>query len=335
MMEAKCRILQEQQCIGFPLYMLQLNLLRGLCSALLLSGCNVARMHVNHCEAQLERANYLGTTYTDDDGAHFTWYRDTGKEKLLLLHGYSGTGSLQWHRTAHLLRDRYDCILPDLLSHGQSAAWDTTRQGRSMADQVAHVILILDSLRITGAIGVVGNSYGGGVAAQLAESHPDRIERVVIYDGLVSDYSKAIADSIARSVGSTDMLAVMRTANIKELRRAIRLSLYRNPPLPGCLLKNIQKELMAPYRPAQITLLRDLMAHQDQFLQKRFIWPMPVDLIWGERDELLPNFTGHAIMRRHELPDDRWHTIPRTGHVANLERPKAFDRLLREVLSRP
>ncbi len=321
--------------IGFPLYMLHLNLLRGLSVTLLLSGCNVARMHVKHCENQLERAGYRATSITGSEGAHFTWYRDTGKEKLLLLHGYSGTGALQWHRTAHLLRDRYDCILPDLLSHGQSAVWDTTRQGQSMADQVAHVTLILDSLGITGAIGVVGNSYGGGVAAQLAESHPERIERMVIYDGLVSDYSKAIADSIARSVGSTDMLSIMRTADSKELRRAIRLAIYRNPPLPGFLLKNIQKELMEPFRPAQITLLRDLMAHEDQFVEKRFSWPMPVDLIWGEHDELLPNSTGDAIMRRHELPEDRWHTIPRTGHVANLERPKAFDRLLREVLSRP
>ncbi len=315
--------------------MIHLGLLRFLCAVLLLSGCNVARMHLKHCENQLERDGYRAIRITGSEGTHFTWYRDTGKEKLLLIHGYSGTGALQWHRTAHLLRDRYDCILPDLLSHGQSAAWDTTRQGRSMADQVAHVTIILDSLNITGALGVVGNSYGGGVAAQLAESHPDRIERVVIYDGLVSDYSMAIADSIARSVGSADMMAIMRTENIKELRRAIRLSIYRNPPLPGFLLKNIQKELMEPFRPAQITLLRDLMAHEDKFVEKRFSWTMPVDLIWGERDELLPNSSGHAIMRRHDLPNDRWHTLPRTGHVANLERPKAFDRLLRKVLSRP
>lgn len=301
----------------------------------LLSGCNIARMHVRHCESRLHRNGYQAHTITGAQRTHFTWYRDTGKEKVLLLHGYSGTGALQWHRTAQLLGDRYDCILPDLLSHGQSAPWDTTRHGRSMADQVAHVILILDSLGITGPINVVGNSYGGGVAAELAESHPTRVERLVIYDGLLSDYSKAMADSIARSVGSDGMFPIMRSNTVKEMRRGIRLSLYRDPPLPGFLLKGMHKELVLPYRPAQMTLLSDLMAYEERYLTRSYTWPMPVYMIWGERDELLPNSMGRAILRRNNLPESHWHTIPRTGHVPNLERPKAFDRLLREVLTAP
>lgn len=292
-------------------------------------------MHVRHCEAQLQRADYQGTRVIGPEGEHFAWYRDSGKEKLLMLHGYSGTGALQWHRTAKLLRKQYDCILPDLLSHGQSAVWDTTRQGQSIADQVTHVILILDSLGITEAISVVGNSYGGAVAAQLAESHPERIKRLVIYDGLVSDYSSAMADSIARSVGSTDMLTLMHGQTIEELRRGIRLAIYRKPPLPGFVLKPVHRELILPYRDAQITLLNDLMAHEENYLERRFNWSMPVYVIWGERDELLPNSSGLAIMKRHELPDDHWYVIPRTGHVPNIERPKAFVRVLSEVLLKP
>lgn len=296
------------------------------------TSCNVARMHVRHCEKQLVKDGYAARTMHSEAGKHYAWYRDSGREKLLLLHGYSGTGALQWHRTAHLLRDRYDCVLPDLLSHGNSSTWDTTRSGKSMDDQVAHVILILDSLGIKGSVALVGNSYGGGVAARLAELYPQRVKRLVIYDGLVSDYSAAIADSIAKSIGSSGMIAIMSTPNVQELRHAIRLSIYRNPPLPGFLLKTIHRELVQPYRAAQITLIGDLLAHEDQFLHKRFEWPMPVYLLWGERDELIPNATGLAIMQRNALPDSHWHTIPRTGHVPNLERPKAFDRTLRTIL---
>ncbi|MBK9176592.1 MAG: alpha/beta fold hydrolase [Flavobacteriales bacterium] len=90
-----------------------------------------------------------------------------------------------------MLRKDYDRILPDLLSHGLSTKWDTAHGGRSIDDQVAHVILLLDSLGVKDPIPVVGNSYGGGVAARLAELHPERIKHLVIYDGLVSDYSAA------------------------------------------------------------------------------------------------------------------------------------------------
>jgi pimeloyl-ACP methyl ester carboxylesterase len=298
----------------------------------LASSCNIARMHQRASVDRLERLDYAPRTFHASDGPHFSWYRDTGREKLLLLHGYSGMGQLQWSRTARLLRDRYDCILPDLLSHGRSAKWDTAHAGRNIDDQVAHVILILDSLGVKGPIPVVGNSYGGGVAARLAELHPDRVKQLVIYDGLVSDYSVALADSIARSVGAPNMLTVMRTANVKDMRYGIRLSLYHHPPLPGFLLKQAYELFVAPYRPAQITLIKDLEAHEDLFLRKRYVWPMPVDLIWGERDGLIPNAVGLAVLKRNELEMDHWHVIPRTGHVANVERPKAFVRVLRSIL---
>lgn len=300
---------------------------------LALPACNLARMHGRMSDKRLERHAYTARPF-HASGPHFAWHRETGKPKLLLLHGYTGTGALQWSRTASLLRKDYDCILPDLLSHGQSAKWDSSRAGLSLDDQAAHVLLILDSLGVQGPIPVVGNSYGGGVAARLAELHPDRISRLVIYDGLVTDYSAALADSIARAQGAPSMLAVMRTPSADDLRFGIRLSLYRDPPLPRFILNQIYREFAAPYRAAQITLLQDLMAHEGELVHKRYDWRMPVHLIWGERDELIPNATGRALLQRHGLPEDRWTVIPRTGHVANIERPRAFVHVLREILSR-
>ncbi len=298
-----------------------------------LPSCNLARMHGRACDRRLERNGYQATEVRAN-GPHFTWHRESGKPPLLLLHGYTGTGALQWSKTVALLRKDFDCILPDLLSHGKSAPWDTARAGLSIDDQAAHVITILDSLGVRTPLPVVGNSYGGGVAARLAERYPERISKLVIYDGLVSDYSQALADSIARVHGASSMLAVMRTPSAKDLRFGIRLSLYRDPPLPGFLLQQIYREFAEPYRAAQITLLKDLMAHEDRFVDRRYDWKMPVYLIWGERDELIPNATGRAILERNGLSEDHWTIIPRTGHVANIERPKEFVRVLKRTLSR-
>ncbi|HRD53901.1 MAG TPA: alpha/beta hydrolase [Flavobacteriales bacterium] len=304
--------------------------LAALC-AMMLSGCNLARMHGRKSDNRLKRNDYVESAI-EQSGSRFAWHRDTGKPKLLLLHGYTGTGALQWSKTAKLLRKDYDCIMPDLLSHGRSMKWDTTRAGLSLDDQAAHVITILDGLGVKQPIPVVGNSYGGGVAARLAELHPERISELVIYDGLVSDYSAALADSIARAHGAPSMLAVMRTPSPKDLRFGIRLSLYRDPPLPGFILGQIHREFAEPYRAAQITLLKCLPAHEDRFIHKRFHWKMPVYLIWGERDELIPNATGRAVLARNGIPEEHWTVIPRTGHVANIERPREFVRVLKQRL---
>jgi pimeloyl-ACP methyl ester carboxylesterase len=330
----------RQLCLSqFSIALHTLRLCVMCISLLALASCNLARMHGRKCDNRLVRNGYAARTFavvnsSPDNGQRFSWHRDTAKPKLLLLHGYTGTGALQWSKTAKLLRNDYDCILPDLLSHGKSAKWDTTRGGQSLDDQVAHVMLLLDSLGVKQPIPVVGNSYGGGVAARLAELHPQRISKLVIYDGLVSDYSAALADSIARAHGAPSMLAVMRTPTSKDLRFGIRLSLYRDPPLPGFILKQIYREFAAPYRSAQITLLKDLMAHEESLVRKRYDWKMPVYLIWGERDELIPNATGRAVLARNGIAEDHWIVIPRTGHVANIERPKEFVRVLNDLLSR-
>ncbi len=296
-----------------------------------MSACNVARYHTRVCHSRLERIGYSEHLFKNAAGDHHVWLRDTGKKKLLLLHGYTGTGAMQWSRTAHLLSKDHDAIIPDLLCHGKST---TVWHGNNMDAQVDHIVLILDSAGVTGPIPVVGNSYGGGVAAYLAEQHPERVEKLVIYDGLVSDYTSRMADSIARSVGGSSMLAVMSTPTYRDLRMGIRLSLYRNIPIPGFILKQVFEESVRPFRPAQVTLIKDLMDHEDRYTTKRFTWSMPVHLIWGERDRLIPNSVGEAIMQRNGIPIENLTIIPRTGHVANLERPKAFDRALREILAK-
>lgn len=301
--------------------------------ALLLFSCNVARMQQRSSANRLIRADYSAHTFTDDHGAHHAWARDTGKKKILLIHGYTGTGAQQWSKTTKFLSDDYDAILPDLLCHGKSTPDWGFAPGGNIDAQVAHVVLLLDSLDVKGPIDVVGSSYGGGVAARLAELHPDRVKKLVIYDGLVSDYTAAVADSVARSVGAPGMLAIMGTPEVKDLRYGIKLALYHNPPIPGFILHQIYEANVKPFRPAQVTLIKDLMDNEPLFATKAFDWKMPVYLIWGERDELIPNTTGMAILRRNNLPESHWRTIPRTGHVANLERPKAFDEVLRKFLN--
>ena len=303
-----------------------------LCFCLTLLSCNVARVYERQSTNRLARNGYAEHSFTDARGLHHVWARETGKKKILLIHGYTGSGAQQWSKTAALLSDDHDAILPDLLCHGKSSTDWGHVSGTNIDAQVAHVILILDSLGVREPIPLMGSSYGGGVAARLAELHPSRVTKLVLYDALVSDYTAVLADSIAKSVGAPGMLAIMGTPTAKDLRFGIKLALYRNPPVPGFVLRQVYERNVKPFRPAQVTLIKDLMANEPYFSTKQYDWSMPVYLLWGERDELIPNSTGRAIMQRNAIPADHWITIPKTGHVANLERPKAFDKALRSIL---
>jgi pimeloyl-ACP methyl ester carboxylesterase len=57
--------------------------------------------------------------------------------------------------------------------------------------------------------------------------------------------------------------------------------------------------------------------------------PMPTRVLCGERDRL-----NLRLSRRlaEALPQARFEIVPDAGHVANLDNPEAFNRLLREFL---
>ena len=57
---------------------------------------------------------------------------------------------------------------------------------------------------------------------------------------------------------------------------------------------------------------------------------MPTLVLCGERDRV-----NLKLSRRlaEALPDARFEIVPDAGHVANLDNPQAFNRLLREFLA--
>jgi pimeloyl-ACP methyl ester carboxylesterase len=181
---------------------------------------------------------------------------------------------------------------------------------------------------------VVGNSYGAGVAAWLAERHPERVARLVLSDGLVSDYPMALADSIARTRGEPSMQAVMSFRDHHDVSTIVHIALFHKVPVPGSLTKQYYTRWVQPHQPAQTELLHDLVANEALFVGHRFTWPMPVYFIWGERDDLIPNAVGLAQMARNGIPADHWYTVDGGGHVPMLEKPHRFVQVLRAVLAR-
>jgi pimeloyl-ACP methyl ester carboxylesterase len=59
--------------------------------------------------------------------------------------------------------------------------------------------------------------------------------------------------------------------------------------------------------------------------------PMPVGLIWGTADRVVP-YSGLEALRRLR-PDALVETLPATGHIPQVERPEDFAAALERVLA--
>lgn len=294
---------------------------------LILTSCNVVLMGERRADRALRRAGAIEHTYATAGGPRHTRNVMSGKPVLMLVHGINGSGRM-WARNVQRLSTRFDLILPDLIGHGRSTR---TWTGNSVDEQVEHLRIILDSSGVKAPVHLVGCSYGGGIVANFAERYPDRVKTLVIYDGPASDYTSAMADSIAQRAGATDIIDLFAPDNADEQERLFRLALYDPPWIPHFALRQINERSKREREPC-LALLRDLRANGDRYVAKRYVWPMPAYLIWGEEDRLIPVSVGRAIQQRHGLPADHLIVIPEAGHAANYEQQEAFETALFRIL---
>ena len=98
-----------------------------------------------------------------------------GGPVVVLVHGMAGS-SATWRHVTPALAKRFTVVAPDLLGHGASA------KPRAEYSVSAHANVLRDLLAALGheRATLVGQSFGGGVAMQLAYQFPDRCERLVL-----------------------------------------------------------------------------------------------------------------------------------------------------------
>ena len=110
---------------------------------------------------------------------------------VLALH-CSGAGGHQWKSWRSLASDRLEIVAPPLLGYESTLEWDMEQR----LDLEAEARAIAPVLAECGdGVHLVGHSYGGAVAIELALRHPDRIRSLTLYEpvrfALLREYGDA------------------------------------------------------------------------------------------------------------------------------------------------
>ena len=106
-----------------------------------------------------------------------------GRETILFLHGSLSRGD-SWYRTVAALRPLYRCLTPDLIGYGASMAWP-----KGVPFTLGAERLVVEPLLACCAetFHLVGYSYGGVVALDLALAHPNRVRTLTLIEPVLFD----------------------------------------------------------------------------------------------------------------------------------------------------
>jgi pimeloyl-ACP methyl ester carboxylesterase len=263
----------------------------------------------------------MGPTHPTDD-----------TQTILLIHGLAGS-SKTWDAVMPVLAEQFDVIAPDLLGHGESAKPSGDYSLGAFASGLRDFLAVLDVATVT----IVGHSFGGGVAMQLAYQHRHLLDRLVLVGsgGLGREVSwllrllslpgfeyvmplgfpKPIVD-LGTNVGRFAGRRGVRSKRLAEMWRA-----YSS--LAG-----------APNRSAFVRTMRGVIEPGGQtvnatdrlYLAAR----VPTLIVWGDRDGIIP--VEHAYSAHAEIGRSRLEIMDGLGHFPHVEDPERFAEVLIDFL---
>lgn len=259
----------------------------------------------------LRRAGLRKTKLSTTVGDQVVWHGGTGP-LLVLLHG-AGDQAGTWYRVAPELMRHFQLVIPDLAGHGESAPGTGVL---SLGTLLTALEQVLDASSWQGQpIVLVGNSLGAWMSMLYAEKHPQRVRRVILING-----------GPIRGVSTIGLMP----KNREEARRALDSILDASTPRrPNFVLDDM-------VRVSNTGPISRLLAAGEQDLSKYLLegklasFPLPVDLVWGASDRLVP--LEYAKKLQSQLPHCTLSILERCGHAPQLECPHKLTKTLLQPL---
>ena len=238
---------------------------------------------------------------------------------VVFLHAFPFSARM-WQPQLSALSGRYSAHAANLPGFGGEPA-----HAKTLSAFAESVLEELDVLGIEKAV-FVGLSMGGYVAFRLFDLAPERFLGLLLADtraGADPPEGKEKRTRLAEAVlkeGPKALLPDFLDAVLGETTKKARPEVVRE--VEAMILEadpeGVANALLAMRnRPDSF----DLLPQMD----------FPVLLVYGEEDTLTPPEEGLKMLEK--LPKGRMLTIPRAGHMANLEAPAAFNTALLGLLS--
>jgi pimeloyl-ACP methyl ester carboxylesterase len=242
-------------------------------------------------------------SFVEVDGCRTRLRRGGSGEPLLFLHGASGAPAiLPFMET---LAQRFEVLVPEHPGYGLSGE----PEWLDNIHDVAYFYLDFLKQLSLDAVTLVGNSLGGWIAMEMAVRDTSRIKALVLVspagisapDVQPADTFLMSPEELARHLFHDSKLA------------AARLAEPVTPESIDISLKNRHTTARLAWEP------RFHDPHLPKWLHRIDV---PVQIIWGEQDRILP--VGFANELKRLIPAARLHVMRDAGHLPHVEKPQEF-----------
>ncbi len=217
------------------------------------------------------------------------------KNTILFVHGYAGALESWEYQINHFARD-YRVVAFDLRGHGQS---DAPYSDYTMPEMVADLQAIVDALEFPEKFILVAHSFGGSIAVEYANAHPDRLEKLILI-ATAGEYPLPKAAALATKIPAKLIQPFWK---------------YRN-------------RFDAEYHVMKRMAANNMLQWQGWSLMRNITTPTLV--ITGERDRYFPRQVFEDVGKM--IPNVEIYDVGSAKHKVQLERYQAVTRAIERFI---
>lgn len=256
---------------------------------------------------------------------HFNRYNNGAKERIVLLHGFTGSTNT-WNEVISFLPNTFDILTIDLIGHGvTSKPMDSTRY--AVEEQIADLHALFHQLKWSNFT-LVGYSMGGRLALSYASRYP--VDRLILESsspGITEIEQRLnrkqsddlLADRILNK-GLTSFVHFWEGIPLFHTQRQLSLETQQQ----------IREERLAG---SEIGLANSLRGFgtgvQPSYWHKLEEINTPTFLLTGELDE---KFSKLAKKMKKYLPNVAHIEIRDVGHAIHVENPELFATIVKDII---
>jgi pimeloyl-ACP methyl ester carboxylesterase len=232
---------------------------------------------------------------------------------------YHGPWGLTWDPFLQALAQQYTVYAPEHPGLSPSAHDDIYHLD-NMWDLVLCHEELLTALKLD-EVSLVGHSFGGMVACEMAAAYPRRVRK----------------------------LALIAPLGFWRDAEPVKNWMMVNPPdMPGWVFREASgeaaKQMIGPAEPPDAAAAARVKLMWAMGATGKFLWPIPDKglkkrihrvaaptlLVWGKDDRIVPPVYADEFIQR--IPGARLQTVADAGHAPHAEQPQAVARMVGEFL---
>lgn len=277
---------------------------------------------------ELARKEASGSFLQLSDGiTHYELSNPEAEDTVVLVHGFTTPYFIYDPTFAFLTESGFRVLRYDLFGRGFS--------DRPELDYNIHLFVrqlqeLLEALRITRPVSLVGLSMGGPISTVFTTRFPERVKTLVLIGpaGVRDAISSSVLKLITRpGIGET----ILNLIGNGGMVRNIATDLFDRTYVKHFQSRYVIQMHYKGFKQAILSTIRNgtLGSFIEEY-QRIGNMDLPVLILWGRQDHTVP--FRYSSELRQAIPQAEFHVIEHCGHIPHYENPEEVNPILLHFL---